>query len=177
MNKKRNGDNMSDEFDDSPYVSPSMTNDIRNAMAKNMAENGTEQKSDAVFSLPTPNIENLFDKYRPLFREETVSALENKVNSMISVNDDGSISQVRYLGKRADVSKLDDLITEVVKNLEVLSGAGYIQGSLLPLSSLQLNDDQVAVLSYVMLTADGVQFFDKHCNDISIHEGGLPNKL
>jgi hypothetical protein len=170
---------MSDEeFDGgSPYLSPSLNNDVRNAMAKGMAENGVDEKPDALTNLPTPNIENLLEKNRSLFSETTIKALENKFSSMVHQNEDGSISQVRFLAKRAEVARLDDLVAEIVKILEMLSGSGYVQGSLLPLARLQLFDDQVAVLSYVMLTPDGVQFFDKNCGDVKLQEGGMPNKL
>lgn len=178
--KRRNGGNMSDEeFDDSSssYLSPSLSNDVRNAMAKSMAENGVDEKPDALSNLPTPNIENLLEKNKSLFSPATIEALQNKFNSMVHQNEDGSISQVRFLAKRASSAQLGDLVAEIVKNLEVLSGSGYIQGSLLPLARLQLFDDQVAVLSYVMLTPDGVQFFDKNCSDVKLQEGGMPNKL
>ena len=60
----------------------------------------------------------------------------------------------------------------VVDRLNELAAANLIEGALLPLAALEIGDEDIAVLSYVMLTADGVQLFDEQFNDVRVEEGG-----
>ena len=154
------------------YVSPSMMNDVRNAIAKGMADNGTEEKPGALESLPTPNIENVTLKYSNLMNEDTVEALQKSAVQTVKLNDDGTISQVRYLGKKVKKENEADAAKFVVDRLNELAAANLIEGALLPLAALEIGDEDIAVLSYVMLTADGVQLFDEQFNDVRVEEGG-----
>ena len=159
------------------YVSPSMMNDVRNAIAKNMADNGTEEKPGALQSLPTPNIEDVYDTYKHLLLPDTDVTMGNKFETLVKVEDDGSVSQVRFLGKRADKDNAADAVKVICDKLNELQTAGVLKGSLLPLSILDQLDDEVAVLSYVMLSADGVEYFDGGFEDVKVEDGGQVPKL
>ena len=177
---------MDDYDNDGGYLPPSMMNDVRNAIAKNMAENGPDEKPGAVSNLPTVNIEDIFSKNKDLLNEETREAMAVKVDSTIKINDDKTISQVRYLGKRATKDRVDEAVSVVVEKLNELGSAGLIEGSLLPLSMLQFasvaSDDpekegEVAVISYVMLTPKGVRVFDEDYLDVKLEEGGQVSSI
>lgn len=166
---------MSDE--ESGYLSPSMVNDVRNAIANSMAENGTEEKPGALQSLPTPAVDDVSLKYANLLNDETREALSLRVTSTIDVKDDGSLSQIRYLGKKTKLDSVDDAAKVVTEKLNELAASGFIEGALLPLSTLKFTDDHVAVISYVMLTAEGVEFFDENFNDVRVDEAGQVSEL
>lgn len=170
------------DYSESSYLPPSMMNDVRNAMAKNLADNGPEEKEGALASLPTMQIEDVQDKYTDLFNDTTLKAMEEKVTNMVELEDDGTVNQVRYLGKMTDLDNIDEAAAVVVEHLNELSDAGFVKGTLLPLSVLHLNipsseTKKAAALAYVMLSADGVKYFDEKLGDVRIQEGGLPNEL
>lgn len=166
---------MSDE--ESGYLPPSMMNDVRNAIANSMAEDGTEEKPGALQSLPTPAIDDVSLKYATLLNDNTREALSSRVTKLIDSKDDGSLSQVRYLGKKTKLDNVDDAAKVVAESLNELAASDFIEGALLPMSTLKFSDEHVAVISYVMLTAEGVEFFDENFNDVRVNEDGQVSEL
>jgi len=162
------------------YLDPSLTDDIRSAIAEDMAKNGPEQKPGALSSSTPLVVSDLMSQFGHLLNDETKKAMSTASTSMMKVEDDHTISQVRFLGKRTTVDNIDLAAKIVCENLNELAASNFIKGSLLSLSKLDFapaENNELAVLSYVMLSSEGVEFFDDNFQDIKVEQGQMPSEI
>ncbi len=87
------------------YLPPSMFNDVRTAIAENMAKNGTEERPGALSSHAHLDVSSIYDKYKQHLSADAQFALEKSANSLVERDEEtGTLNQVRYLGKRVPSS-------------------------------------------------------------------------
>lgn len=95
------------------------------------------------------------------------------------------LGQVKYFGCVLDQGRSDDdAVDALIKLLEPFAQHGYIMGSLLKLSKMDLmdrynsnNSTQKVVVTYIALNEPGLHHLSANPTRLEFQEGGMPYKL
>ncbi len=71
---------------------------------------------------------------------------------------------------------MDEAAKYIIAMINDLASKKLIKSALLPLSTLKIGDE-IAVISYLMLSYTGVQYFDENLSSVRFSEAEIPSKL
>lgn len=88
------------------------------------------------------------------------------------------VDTVKFIGLRVNDFNFDAGVDKVIYMINDLASHGYVTASLASLITLEFYTGQLprehGVLSYVALTAEGIEYLEKNYPEFNLQEGGMP---